>query len=182
MSNLKIDTIESAPEASKPILRNIEKAFGSVSNVAGAMASSSVLLAAFVDVFSRVHGGTFTEREIATLLLTNAVTNKSSYPVAFYTAVALKEGVPPADVAAIRQGTLPSDPHLAALSRFTRALIEGHGSVDGRELEAVLQAGLRSDQVLEVVLVVAEFTMTNYTASITQPPLEAALEPHRWQG
>jgi hypothetical protein len=34
--------------------------------------------------------------------------------------------------------------------------------------------------MLEVIAVVAASTITNYTASVTQPPLEALFEEHVW--
>jgi hypothetical protein len=39
----------------------------------------------------------------------DAVTNGSAWAVAFHTALALKEGIDPADVQAIREGRLPKD-------------------------------------------------------------------------
>jgi AhpD family alkylhydroperoxidase len=50
------------------------------------------------------------------VLLTDAVTNPCAWAVAFHTALALKEGLDPADVQAIREGRLPKDGKLAALS------------------------------------------------------------------
>jgi hypothetical protein len=41
------------------------------------------------------------------LLLTNAVTNASSWAVAFHTALGRKQGLDPADVRAIRERQLP---------------------------------------------------------------------------
>jgi hypothetical protein len=34
--------------------------------------------------------------------------------------------------------------------------------------------------VLDVVLVVAASTMTNYTANVTQSPLEEVFQPYAW--
>jgi hypothetical protein len=33
---------------------------------------------------------------------------------------------------------------------------------------------------LELITIVAASAITNYTASITKPPLEPALQPHAW--
>jgi hypothetical protein len=43
-----------------------------------------------------VHGGSFMEPQILAVLLTDAVTNRSAWAVAFHTALALKEGMNPA--------------------------------------------------------------------------------------
>src|ERR1700761_9308813 len=123
MSSYSLHTIESAPAQSKPVLAQLQQTFGTIPNIAAAMAASPVLINGFIGVFQRVHSSSLTEPQIQTLLLTNAVANASEWPVAFHTALALKEGVQPADVEAIRQRGFPADAELAALSALARALI-----------------------------------------------------------
>src|SRR5882757_1652175 len=88
MQNFPVQTIESAPEQSKSALQNLQMAFGMIPNIAGAIATSPVLINSLVGLFQRVHGGSFTEAQIQTILLTNAVTNACSWAVAFHTALA----------------------------------------------------------------------------------------------
>jgi hypothetical protein len=107
MTNFPILTSESAPERSKPALQQLQSAFGMIPNIAGAMATSPVLINSLVGLFGNVHGGSFTEAQVQTVLLTDAVTNASTWAVAFHTTLALKEGIDPADVQAIRDGRLP---------------------------------------------------------------------------
>ena len=127
-----------------------------------------------------MHAGTFDEAAIQVLLLTNAVTNRSAWAVAFHTMLALKEGVAAADVAAIRAGALPGATRHAALSRLARTLIEQRGRVDDAELDRFCSAGFAPAQALEVVGVVAASTITNYAAGMIRPPLEAAFQAHAW--
>src|SRR6185437_7677863 len=104
MSDYPVHTIESAPAQAKPVLEQLENLFGQIPNIAAKMATSPTLIAGFIGLFERVHASSLTEPQIQTLLLTNAVVNASEWPVAFHTALALKEGVAPADVDAIRRG------------------------------------------------------------------------------
>jgi AhpD family alkylhydroperoxidase len=120
MQDFPVYTIESAPEQSKPALQSLNAAFGMIPNIAGAMATSPVLINSLVGLFQRVHGGSFTEAQIQTLLLTNAVTNACAWAVAFHTALALQEGLDPADVGAIREGRAPRDRQHAALSMLAK--------------------------------------------------------------
>ena len=180
MARFPVHTIDTAPEASKPALRDLEAAFGMIPNIAGAMATSPVLVNSLVGLFGRVHGGSFTEAQIQALLLTNAVTNGCDWAVAFHTALALKQGLDPAEVGAMRAGRSPRDAKLGALSTFARALIEKRGRLDDQELERFLAAGFGEDHLLEVIAVVAASTITNYTGSVTKPPLEAPFQAHAW--
>lgn len=180
MSSYPIHTIESAPVQSKPVLLQLQEAFGLIPNIAGAMAASPVLINGFVSLFERVHASSLTEPQIQTLLLTNAVTNASEWAVAFHTALALKQGVHPTDVDAIRHGGLPHDAGLAALSTLARTLIEKRGRLVESDQRRFLEAGFSSEQILEVIAVVAASTITNYTGSVTQPTLEAPFEEFVW--
>ena len=98
MSIFEVQTIDRAPEGSRAPLERLQQAFGMVPNVAGIIANSPVLANIFVPLFEGVHAGTFTEAEIQTLLLTNAVTNSCAWAVAFHSYLALKAGLSPADV------------------------------------------------------------------------------------
>ncbi len=180
MAPFPVHTIDGAPEASRPSLEALRSAFGFIPNVAGTMATSPVLIGSLVALFGKVHGGSFTEPQIQVLLLTNAVTNGSEWAAAFHTALALRQGIEPADVEAIRLRGLPRDPGLAALSTLARTLIEKRGKLDQGEAQAFLGAGFTPAELLEVVAVSAASTITNYTAGVTRPPLEAAFRDHAW--
>lgn len=175
-----VHTIESAPEQSRPSLEVLQGAFGMIPNIAGAMATSPVLTGSLVGLFQKVHGGSFSEAQIQTLLLTNAVTNASTWAVAFHTALALKQGVDAADVQAIREGRVPRNAENAALSTLARSLIEKRGRLEEADVARFLQAGFGPAQLLEVIAVVAASTITNYTGSVTRPPVEAAFAAHAW--
>jgi len=181
VTNFPVHTIESAPERSKPALKQLQSAFGMIPNIAGAMATSPVLINSLVGVFGNVHGGNFTEAQIQTVLLTDAVTNASTWAVAFHTALALKEGIDPADVQAIREGRLPKDAKLAALSALAKTMIEKRGRLNDQDVDRFIAAGFGKDHALEVIAIVAASTITNYTGSITKPPLEAPFQAHIWK-
>lgn len=173
-------TIESAPAQSQPALQQLQQAFGMIPNIAAKMAASPVIIGGFLSVFQRVHSSSLTEPQIQTLLLTNAVTNASEWPVAFHTALALKEGVSPADVEAMRHGHAPADSQLAALSTLARTLIEKRGRISSEDQQRFLDAGFSAEQTLEVIAVVAASAITNYAASVTHPALEAQFEQYAW--
>jgi alkylhydroperoxidase family enzyme len=182
MTNFPVHTIESAPEPSKPALRQLQSTFGMIPNMVGAMATSPVLINSLVGLFGKVHGASFTEAQVQTVLLTDAVTNASTWAVAFHTALALKEGLDPADVQAIRDGRLPKDGKLAALSALAKTMIEKRGRLADEDVDRFIAAGFGKDHALEVVAIVAASTITNYTGSITKAPLEAAFQDHAWVG
>ena len=109
------------------------------------------------------------------------MTNVSPWAVALHTALALQAGLDPVDVEAMRAGRSPSDAKLGALSTVARTLIEKRGRLNDQDTERFLSAGFGKDLLLEVITIVAASTVTNYTGNVTNPPLEAMLQPHRWE-
>ena len=182
MERFPVYTIDSAPEASKSALGDVQSRFGMIPNLAGAMATSPVLIQSFVGVFDKVHGGNFTEPQVQTVLLTDAVTNGCTWAVALHTALGLKAGLDPADVEAMRAGRSPSDKKLGALSTLARTLIEKRGRLNDQDIERFLKAGFSKELLLEAINIVAASTITNYTGSVTNPPLEAPLKDYAWNG
>jgi hypothetical protein len=59
-------------------------------------------------------------------------------------------------------------------------MIEKRGHLEERDVAAFREAGFGQDLVLEIITIVAASAITNYTASITNPALEPALQPHAW--
>src|SRR6516225_6656881 len=180
MTMFPVNTMESSAEGSKPALQQLQSAFGMFPNLIGTMSPSPALNNSLLGLFGKVHGGSFTEAQVQIVLLTDAVPNASSWAVAFHTTLALTEGIDPVDVQAIREGRLPKDSEFAALSALAKTMIEKRGRLDDQDVERFLAAGFGKDHLLEVIAAVAASTITNYTGSITKPPLEAPFQAHAW--
>lgn len=180
MTHFRIHTIDTAPEGSKPSLQALQKNFGFIPNAAATMAGSPALINAFIGAFGGFHSGAFNEAEKQTLLLTNAVTLRCAWTTAFHSTLALKTGVAPADVAAMRDRQLPADPKLAALSALARVLIDGKGHGADAAIERFIGAGYASTQVLDVVAGIAVSTMAALTATMARTPTEDLFKAQSW--
>src|ERR1700677_3851377 len=181
MSIFEVQTIDRAPEGSRAPLERLQQVFGMVPNVAGVIANSPILANIFVPLFEGVHAGTFTEAEIQTLLLTNAVTNNCAWAVAFQSYLGLQAGLDPGDVEAIRQRGAPKRPRTAALSAYARDLIENRGHVGDAAVEAFLSAALKPARAVERPPVRAASTTTISALTTAEPPLEPMFQPHAWR-
>jgi alkylhydroperoxidase family enzyme len=182
MPNYPVHSITSAPEGSKPALEQLKKAFGVLPNLPAVIANSPKLINSLVGLFGQVHSPGLSEAENQIVLLTDAVTNSSTYAVAFHTALALQQGIGSEETTAIRERRLPSDKQFAALSALAKGLIEKRGHLSEQELDAFLAAGFTKEQVLEVIAIVAASTITNYAGTIANPPLEDPFRQHAWRG
>lgn len=182
MPNYPVLTIASAPEGSKSALEQLKKAFGVLPSLPAVIANSPKLINSLVGLFGQVHSPGLSEAENQIVLLTDAVTNSSTYAVAFHTALALQQEISPEETAAIREGRLPANPRYAALSALAKGLIEKRGHLSEQELSSFIAAGFTKEQVLEVIAIVAASTITNYAGTIANPPLEDPFLQHAWRG
>jgi uncharacterized peroxidase-related enzyme len=182
MTTYAIHTLDTAPGAARQSLALLQEEFGLLPNVAATMANSPPLLNSFVAAFGQFHGGTLTAGERQVLLLTNAVANDCAWAVAFHSTIALRAGVDPAAVDAVRRRELPADPRLAALSALSRALIDQRGHLSPADVTAFTAAGFDDTQVLEVITGVAASAMTNYAGNVARTPLEAPFQAQAWGG
>jgi uncharacterized peroxidase-related enzyme len=182
MPTYQIHSIASAPEKSKPVLEQLQQAFGFIPNLAASISNSPKLVTAFLAVFQQVHSSSLTEQEIQIVLLTDAVANSCTYAVAFHTALAHQQGVSPEETNAIRERRTPRDQRFAALSVLAKTLIEKRGHLSEQELDGFLGAGFTKEQIMEVIAVVAASTITNYSGTIANPPLENQFQQFAWRG
>ncbi|XVU30144.1 carboxymuconolactone decarboxylase family protein [Actinoplanes sp. CA-054009] len=176
MTTFPIHTVESAPDGSRAALETLKGALGFVPNLAATMAGAPSLISTFVAAFGQFAGAGFTGAERQILLLTNAVTNRCAWAVAFHSTAALAEGATSQAVAAVRHGELPDDPRLAALSATTRALIDKRGHLDQADLKTFTAGGFDETRLLDVVTGLAVSTMAAVQVAIDA--ILAQQEPH----
>jgi len=174
-------SIDTAPEASRPLLRGLQEGLGMIPNLAAAMAESPQLLRGFLAVREIYQGGTFTPAEVQILSLTAAFENGCAWCMAFHTLMAGKEGVSQESIDALRGGRSPVEPRLGPLSDFAREMVRRRGAVRSTDLERFLGAGYTRAQALEVVLGMAFSLMANYAGHLAEAPLDEPLQPHLWQ-
>lgn len=177
-----VHTIDSAPEASRPLLRGLQASLGMVPNLAASMAESPPLLAGFLHLRRLFYEGSFTPAEVQVLALTNAGENGCGYCMALHTALALEAGVSAATVQALREGQPPREPRERALSNLSRRLVRERGRLREEDLAAFFAAGYAPAQALEVVLGVAVSILPNFAHHLTACPLDDAFQPHAWTG
>jgi hypothetical protein len=88
--------------------------------------------------------------------------------------------VPPATVAAIREGKPLTDPRLQALRTFALQVVQKRGWLDPNDLEVFFAAGYDQGHVLEVLTWVSLKTLSNYANHIAKPPVDAAFSAQKW--
>lgn len=97
--------------------------------------------------------------------------------------IAEKMSKVPADVLeALRAGTAISDPKLAALSEFTRIVVEQRGNPTPNQLRCFSDAGYTERQVLEIILAIAVKTISNYCNHVFHTEVDPVFNKYKWEG
>lgn len=95
-------------------------------------------------------------------------------------ALAEMQNVPAEGVAAIRADQPIADARLQALRVFVRRVLEQRGWIDQQDLEAFHAAGYGPGSVLDVLVGIAQKTLSNFTNHIAHTPLDEAFKPYAW--
>ncbi|NEQ71438.1 MAG: carboxymuconolactone decarboxylase family protein [Symploca sp. SIO2D2] len=180
MTTFTTHTIESAPEASKPILKAAKKKFGFIPNLMAIMAESPVMVESYLTLMGLFDKSELSETERQIILMTNNRLNGCTYCMAAHTAVSKKSGVDDGVIEALRSGSPINDPKLEALRTFAVIIHETHGRPTEEQVEAFFAAGYTKQTILEVIVGTSLKVLSNYTTPIVRPKLDDAFAPMAW--
>ena len=181
MASFPIHTIESAPEAGKPLLETSLKNNGRIPGLHGTMADAPQLLAAYNFAHQQFMATTLTDEEKTVVWQTINVENSCHYCVPAHTGIAKMMKVDDAITEALRNETPLPTAKLEALRTFTLAMIRDRGFVAGTDTQAFLDAGFTETNILEIILGAAQKLMSNYTNHIAKTPVDQIFQKFTWE-
>lgn len=181
MTDFTLHDKSSAPEASRPLLENSEKAFGMIPGLHAVMAESPQVLEAYQRLHQLVLDSAFDNDEKTVVWQTINVENACHYCVPAHTGIAKMMEVSDDITNALRdEKPLPND-KLEALRDFTLAVMRKQGNVSKEDLDTFYNAGYGQRQVLDVILVLSQKTMSNYINHIAETPVDEPFRKFEWQ-
>jgi len=178
---LTIQTLDSAPADSRPVMQAIAADLGLVPNLAATAAISPALLAGF-DGLRRAVGATKLDpvlREVAGLAVGVAVDNR--YGVAFHSTMLAGLGLDDGDIDAMRRGRAPSGDAAAATHELATEVALGRGNVSDATITQATEAGLYTEAILEIVLEVSFAGLVGLIDNVADHvALDDFLAPRAW--
>ena len=165
MSTINPLTIETAPEASQPLLEAVKAKMGMVPNLLGTLAHAPAGLQSYLGLSEALGGGLFTagEREIIALAIGEA--NSCDYCLAAHTMIGGMQGLDAETMQQARAGGL-TDAKLEALTSLAREIVVTRGRPSEASLSAFRAAQWTDAHLIELIAHVALNTLTNYTNHI----------------
>jgi alkylhydroperoxidase family enzyme len=180
MTSLTIHTVESAPEASKPLLEGSVKAFGMLPNLHGVLASAPKALEGYQVLHKLFAETSFDAEELTVVWQGINVEHGCHYCVPAHTGIAHSMNVDPALTEALRNQEAMPTPKLQALLDMTLIIVRNRGNVTQEELNNFYDAGYNEQQVLEIILGLAQKVISNYTNHIGNTPVDQPFEQFAW--
>jgi alkylhydroperoxidase family enzyme len=181
MSNFTLHTKDSAPEAAKPLLDNSQKAFGMVPNLHAVMAEAPTLLEGYQVLHELAQKTSFDADELTVVWQTVNVEHECHYCVPAHTGIAKNMKVSDALIEQLRNDETLSDEKLNTLKETVLAVTRGRGNIDEVQLKAFYDAGYEHQQLLEIILILAQKVMSNYTNHVADTPVDDAFQSFKWQ-
>ncbi|MGG7568529.1 carboxymuconolactone decarboxylase family protein [Rhodovulum sp. DZ06] len=166
-----------APEAARPTLAKVAAAYGAVPNLMKAMSNSPQALDAYLAISGLVDAAAFSAAEKQVVQQAVNLEHGCAYCLAAHSAMGKMGGVDGALDAALRGGAPLADAKLDALRAFTLSVVRGRGHVPAGATEAFFAAGYDARALMDVLLIVTQKVMSNYTQHIAQAPLDAVFAP-----
>ncbi|EGN75924.1 hypothetical protein A28LD_0412 [Idiomarina sp. A28L] len=176
MSNFKIHNIDSAPEGSKPLLKDSSDSFGMIPNLHGVMAEAPKVLEAYQRLHTLFSETSFNANELNVIWLAINVEHDCHYCIPAHTGIAKSMNVDDEIINALREKKSLSDKKLNALLNFTLTVVRKRGEISQEELAEFTSAGYTQQQVLEVILGVSQKIMSNYINHIAKTPVDDAFK------
>ncbi|MEL7481185.1 MAG: carboxymuconolactone decarboxylase family protein [Pseudomonadota bacterium] len=180
MTDFTRHTVESAPEAAKPLLEGAQKSVGFIPNLYATMAEAPTLLETYLTVGKILSKTSLNETERQIVMMTNNRINGCEYCMAAHTTLSQGSGVPADVIEALRKGTAIADPKLEALRAFAATVNESRGWPKETDLQALFDAGYTKQTVLEVVLLTGFKVLSNYTNHVAETPVDAPFAANAW--
>lgn len=176
-----IHTQQTAPEASQATLAEVEKAYKFIPNLMGTLAESPLAVSAYFHLSGLIQSkSSLTPQEQQVVMLAVSFENGCEYCMAAHSAGGQRAQVPPATIQALRDGQPPGDAKMAGLVKFTREVVKQRGWVSDEALNEFLSAGYTRSHVLDVIVITALKTISNYANHIAETPLDAAFAGLKW--
>lgn len=181
MTTLKVHNIESAPQESKALLENSQKAYGMIPGLHGVLAGAPGILKAYQTLHELFVDSSFNEEELTVVWQTINVEHECHYCVPAHTGIAAMMKVDDTITQALRDRTPLANSKLEALRDMTLVIVRNRGQVSSAELQTFYEAGYGERQVLEIILGLSQKVISNYSNHIANTPVDAAFQKFTWK-
>ncbi|MBB5702427.1 putative peroxidase-related enzyme [Ochrobactrum daejeonense] len=168
MSRITVPNPENVPAASKPTLDAFTKNIGFTPNMMAAFALSPIAFNSWATLLGSLSKALDVKTRDSIGLAVSEV-NGCDYCLTVHSFTAEHMAKLPADEIVLARKGHASDPKRDAAVQFARKVIETRGKVSDADIKAVRDAGYTDANVMEIVSLVAMYSLTNFFNNVFDP-------------
>ncbi|BDU20124.1 carboxymuconolactone decarboxylase family protein [Dyella sp. GSA-30] len=165
MSKFNVPTRDEVSPANQVLFDNLTKGLGKVPNLYATLAYSEHALGSYLALQNAKSSVTGKAREVVNLVVSEV--NRCEYCLAAHTVIGKMNGFTDAQVLEIRGGTASFDSKLDALARLVKNTATERGHADPALVDAFLAAGWTKENLVDVIVIIGDKTVTNYLHGVT---------------
>ncbi len=170
MRPFKVPERNQVNEQNQKIFDNLENKLGMVPNIYATYAYSDNALGRYMSFANGKTSLSTKEKEVVNLVVSQI--NGCSYCLAAHTQLAKMNGFTDDQILQIRNGGADFDKKLDALAKLASEITKNRGIIEDEQLANFFDAGFSRENLVDLVLAVADKTATNLLHNITDIPVD----------
>ena len=175
MATFSVPTRDQVSENNQAIFDNLKKGLGFVPNLYAYYAKNDTALADYLALQNRKSTLKAKEREVINLVVSQI--NGCRYCQSAHTVLGKMNGFTEEQVLEIRGGSASFDAKLDALVKLAASVVENRGNAPAEIVDNFLLAGYTEANLIDVIIVVGDKTISNYIHNLTQFPIDFPVAP-----
>ncbi|SFO00909.1 uncharacterized peroxidase-related enzyme [Algoriphagus ornithinivorans] len=175
MKNFTVPTRAEVSEKNQEILAGLEKAVGFVPNLYSYYSKSDTALADYLALANRKTSLKAKEKEVVNLVVSQV--NGCEYCQSAHTAIGKMNGFSDEQILELRKGSASFDSKLDALVKLAKSITVNRGSASEEVVQGFFDAGYSEITLIDVVILIADKTISNYIHNLAQFPIDFPAAP-----
>lgn len=176
----EIYNTQTASDAAKPVLEQVQQHYQFVPNALGAMVESPEAVKSYLTLDELVSQNSLTDEQRHVAFLTISREYNCSYCVAAHTAFAQMGQVDSDVIERLRDGKFLDDNKLDALQQFVSKMVKTGCYVSEQDIERFLWHGYTRRNILEIITMMANKLIAVFANRVMGTDLDEALQPAIW--
>lgn len=170
MKNFELPSKDQVSEKNQELLAGIEKAVGFIPNLYSYYSKSDTALGDYLALANRKTNLKAKEKEVVNLVVSEI--NGCDYCLSAHTAIGKMNGFTEDQILELRKGHASFDQKIDALVKVTKSITENRGSASKEAVDAFFDAGYSEVTLMDVVILIADKTISNYIHNLAQFPID----------
>lgn len=170
MKTFNVPSRDQVSNNNQQLFHVLQKSIGKVPNLFATLAKSENALSTYLTLQNSKTSLRAKEKEVVNLVVSQV--NDCVYCLSAHTVFAKMHGFTDAQILEIRAAEISFDTKLNALASLTESITTNRGKADEAALDAFFEVGYTEENLVDLIVLIGDKTITNYLHKTTQVPID----------